>query len=87
MRRLSGCISPAHTNTPLWLPIHWIDIAASSVRNIPPRPPVVAPSPTTEPATLEGKRSVADVKRFADHAWCAAVTTPSSTRQSVKLLV
>jgi hypothetical protein len=49
-------------------------------------PPVVAPSPTTEP-DLGGKRSVAEVNRLADQHWCAAVTTPIRMMQSVKLLV
>jgi hypothetical protein len=36
--------------------------------NIPPMPPVVDPRPTTDPDTFDGKRSVAEVKTFADHA-------------------
>ena len=80
-------MQPAQMNTSFWLPVHWIVIAASSVRNMPPMPPVIAPRPTTEPATFAGKRSVELVNTFADHAWWQAVARLINATHSSKLCV
>ena len=54
---------------------------------MPPMPPVVAPSPTTEPDTFDGKRSVDEVNTLADHAWWHAVAEADQATHTVKLRV
>src|SRR5205085_7304600 len=39
--------------------------------------PVKPPIPTTEPTACRGNMSLASVKMFADHHWCAAAATPT----------
>src|ERR1019366_3357090 len=49
----------------------------------PPMPPAMVPMPMTEATVFFGNMSETVVKRFADHAWCAAapmqITATAST--------